>query len=1293
MALLPMVIRAMPTPITQTPRVRILGAGLFLALTACIGVLGWRYQRSEQLSFEHSVEDQLSAIADLKTRQIVKWRAECLDDARAIKDQPFLAQHIASFLNRPDDHETRTLLQSWLESSLEHNQCGRVILLDSNLNVRLTFPEDQTNFGPIAQGFAQEALHSNQVVISELHPSRYTGAIHFDLAIPLSVPTVAGDSARGEVPQLPAAPIAVVDFEVDPSRFLYPLIQKWPTPSPTAETLLVRVEDGQVLFLNELRHRPNTALRLRIPLTQTNTPAVQAVLGREGIVQGDDYRGVVVFAVIRKVPNSSWYLVAKMDREEVLAPLRTRSRLILVSIIFSILAAGLGLWLVLRWHTALDLDRQLATEKERSLLTERLTQINRQAHDSILLFDHRRQVLDANDQALATYGYSLAEFRGLEMQELRPAETVDELAPLLARLETEKGLLYETRHRRKNGTELPVEVSLRLVELQGDRFYQAVLRDITERKQGEEVLRQRVKLQDQLTRTAATLPGMIYSFQLHPDGSIQMPYASGALSDLFDLQPEDVIKDAAPIFSRIHPDDIEHVQATIAESARTLNPWREDFRVCQTRLGEIWVEANSAPQREPDGSILWHGFLQNVTERKRSEQALVEIESRLNHAMSLAQLGAWEYDVASGHFTFSDLYYALHGTTAELEGGNLMSAEDFARKFIHPNDAHLVAEEVGRAVAATGPDYQRQLECRIVCRDGELRYVRVHIAITQDAAGRTIQLHGANQDITEQKRAEIATSRLAAIIESSDDAIIGKDLNGLITSWNSGAEKMFGYTSAEMVGSSILRLVPAERQPEERQILEKIKRGECVTHFETVRRAKRDRLIDVSLTASPIKDRAGNLVGVSKLARDITERKRADEALRRSAQLLQMILDTIPNPVFYQDAQGLCQGCNQAFEKFFGRAKPEIVGHSLDPLLPFSQIGKSPPSEVDALSQTGADIREATVRFADGSWRDVVCYTAAFASQEDLPGGSVTVMLDITERKQAEKILQEREATLRAITQSAQDAVIMIGAQGQITFWNPAAERIFGYSHAEALGQDLHRMIAPEQFHAAHHQAFAAFQRTGQGAAVGRILELTGRRNSGEEFPVELSMSAVPLDGAWHAVGLVRDVSTRQRVEQERLAMQSQLLQAQKLESVGRLAAGIAHEINTPTQFIGDNTRFFQEGFQDLCRLLADYEQLRQAVANQAATPELVARIQATAEAIDADYLTAEIPKAIGQALEGVDRVANIVRAMKEFSHPGTGKSPRSISTRRSRAPPRWPAMNGNTWPIWCWNWSPRCRR
>ena len=270
--------------------------------------------------------------------------------------------------------------------------------------------------------------------------------------------------------------------------------------------------------------------------------------------------------------------------------------------------------------------------------------------------------------------------------------------------------------------------------------------------------------------------------------------------------------------------------------------------------------------------------------------------------------------------------------------------------------------------------------------------------------------------------------------------------------------------------------------------------------------------------------------------------------------------------------------------------------------------------------------------------------------------GRVWSFQDVTERKRGEQALRDSEARFRAICQSARDAIIMMDSQGRVSLWNVAAEQIFGYSHEEILGQNLHQTIAPERFQAAHQQAFSAFQRTGHGPAVGRTLELTGRRENGEEFPVELALSAVELNGAWHAIGLARDITERKRAEAEHAALQMQITQAQKLESIGRLAAGIAHEINTPTQFIGDNTRFLQDAFGDLAKLLAAQATLLDAARQNAVTPELLAQTDAAVQQADLDYLQAEIPKAIEQSLEGVSRVAKIVRAMKEFSHPGSAE-------------------------------------
>ena len=217
---------------------------------------------------------------------------------------------------------------------------------------------------------------------------------------------------------------------------------------------------------------------------------------------------------------------------------------------------------------------------------------------------------------------------------------------------------------------------------------------------------------------------------------------------------------------------------------------------------------------ELDGKWVLQVTVRDITERKRGEEALRKIKLQLAHAMSLAQLFAWDYDVASGLFSFSDSYYELHGTTAALENGNLMSAEIFAREFVHPDDAPRIAEEIGKAVATTDPNYHSQLECRIFRRDGELRHVLVHIAVTKDAKGRTIEIQGANQDITERKRFE------AQLFQSQKMETVGKLAGGVAHEFNSIMTAIIGQSELVLYdlpeGNPLHKNVTEIRQAAER---------------------------------------------------------------------------------------------------------------------------------------------------------------------------------------------------------------------------------------------------------------------------------------------------------------------------------------------------------------------------------------------------------------------------------------------------------------------------------------------
>ena len=288
------------------------------------------------------------------------------------------------------------------------------------------------------------------------------------------------------------------------------------------------------------------------------------------------------------------------------------------------------------------------------------------------------------------------------------------------------------------------------------------------------------------------------------------------------------------------------------------------------------------------------------------------------------------------------------------------------------------------------------VEYRIARPDGSVRWINDRGFQVRDDDGRLVRLIGIATDITERKQTNLASLRLAAIVEFSDDAIIGKDLNGIITSWNNGAERVFGYTSDEMVGTSIMRLIPANRQDEEAHILGKIRKGESVEHFETLRQTKNGRLIDISVTASPIKDIAGKVIGVSKVARNITERKRAEEQISEQAAFL----DTARDAILVRDLEGKILFWNRGAEHMYGWTRQEVVGRNIGELL-YANPKKF--TEVNALTinrgEWAGELQHLTSTRAEIT---VEARWTLIRDNEGRPKSVLAINTDITERKKIE---------------------------------------------------------------------------------------------------------------------------------------------------------------------------------------------------------------------------------------------------------------------------------------------------
>ena len=306
-------------------------------------------------------------------------------------------------------------------------------------------------------------------------------------------------------------------------------------------------------------------------------------------------------------------------------------------------------------------------------------------------------------------------------------------------------------------------------------------------------------------------------------------------------------------------------------------------------------------------------------------------------------------------------------------------------------------------------------ETVLASSDGRSIEVSLTISPIVDASGHVIGASKVARDIRDRKAAELAQMRLAAVVQSSDDAIVSKDLNGIVTSWNAAAERLFGYAAAEMIGKSITAIIPPSRLAEEEYVLGRIRAGESVEHFETVRQAKNGRLVDVSLTVSPIRNTAGKLIGASKIARDIRDQKRADVAALR----LGAIVESSDDAIVSKDLNGIVTSWNTAAERLFGYTADEMIGQSITRVIPPERLSE----ETFVLGQVRAGRRvehfETIRQTKSGKPIEISLTVSPILAPDGRVIGASKIARDITKHKQlldAQRDAQAREeAALRQV--------------------------------------------------------------------------------------------------------------------------------------------------------------------------------------------------------------------------------------------------------------------------------------
>jgi PAS domain S-box-containing protein len=463
-----------------------------------------------------------------------------------------------------------------------------------------------------------------------------------------------------------------------------------------------------------------------------------------------------------------------------------------------------------------------------------------------------------------------------------------------------------------------------------------------------------------------------------------------------------------------------------------------------------------------------------------------------------------------------------------------------------------------------------QIDKRFFRRDGSTVWGRLSISLLKGATPPMVV--AMVEDVTEKKKAETALFRYAAIVESSDDAIVGSDTNGTITNWNKGAERLFGYSASEAIGENILFLSRADARDDGKGLLMKACQGEIVKHHETLRRRKDGTSVDISLTVSPIVDVEGQIVGASGIARDITERKRAQERLLEYEKVVEVLGDRI----IVVDREYRYVMANAAFLNYRGFEKEQVIGHTVAEI-----VGKE-TFEADIKEQFDECFQGKVVRYEVKYGYPELGARNISASYFPIRGPLgidriACVLRDITERKAAEEALRESEERFRLVANNAPVMIWMSGLDTKPTYFNQLWLDFTGLSETDLLN-GLAGIVHPEDYLQCHDVYCRGFDQRQPFRKECRL-----RRHDGQyRWMLDVGVPRFLKDGSFAGyIGTCIDVTDRKLADDALTNMSRKLVEAQEQERA-RIARELHDDINQRLAMLGIDLQQLREHYAEL---------------------------------------------------------------------------------------------------------------
>ena len=656
------------------------------------------------------------------------------------------------------------------------------------------------------------------------------------------------------------------------------------------------------------------------------------------------------------------------------------------------------------------------------------------------------QYVKANRALCEMFGYPEAELLTKSYQEVTHPDDRDDHGAVRRMLAGEiDSIRMEKRYLHRGGHVVwgHLTASLLRDEAGAPVHVIAQIQDITERKKSEEATEAAMR-----RLTDAQRIGQIGDWEWFPktESIVWSPQVFEILGRDPLLGPPRNYEEYTAIFDE---ENRAILKASVALAITTGETQGHEVSLQRPDGRRIQIRGVVVPRGAEDGHVVnLHGTIQDITASRQTEAALHRSEA-LFRTLVQTSWDCFHLVEPTGQIIYESpsVTRLLGYLPEEMVGHN-------ALEFVHPEDVARIMGGVD-ILAETGS--LRTVTLRVRHKDGRWRWVESYeVNLREHPDVRAIAVN--YRDITERVEAEAAARRLAAIVESSADAIIGKDTSGIITSWNRGAEKVFGYTERDMVGTSVMRLIPSDRQSEEHYIIGTVLRGESVENFETKRLTKDGRLIDVAVTASPIRDSDGKVIGVSKVARDITARKIAEA----SANQLLSVLEASLNEIYIFDAETL------RFD-YVNESARRNLGFSMETMRGQTPLDFKPEFTAESFAALVAPLRsherpkiifETVHQRADGSIYPVEVHLQ-LVEQNEKPV-FLAVINDTTEARRVKEALKASEADFRILAESMPQMVWITRADSWNVYHNQQWVDYTGLSVEESAGHGWSVALHPD---------------------------------------------------------------------------------------------------------------------------------------------------------------------------------------------------------------------------------------